>query len=367
MHIIIFNSFKEDTMKYNEIVGNIVSIDRQITKKPLDYKQILSKYGKKKFITILGKMIKNRFLDEEIIQLIKEGVAIHQHPTVGQEASQTVAFSLLEKEDYGVPNHRGWGWAIGKGLDLKRMMAELMGKKTGYCRGKGGPYLADRENNLFLRSGIQGSYVSLAAGIALGLKMQQSNNVCLCLFGDGSSNAGYVHEGMNIAATSKLPVIYFCENNLYALFTPYQETTSVADIADRAVGYGIPGYIVDGMDAFAVIEVMTEAIKRARNGEGPTLIESKTYRYEGHTAYDKFSYGGYRSKEEVEEWKKRDPITLFTQRLLEFNLLTSQELESLKEKTREEIKEAVEYATQSAYPEPEDYLEQVYAEKEVFF
>ncbi|MBU4349489.1 thiamine pyrophosphate-dependent dehydrogenase E1 component subunit alpha, partial [bacterium] len=354
-------------MKYKEIVGNIISIEKTTTKRSLDYQQILTKYEKDKFIKILENMIKNRFLDEEISQLIKEGVAITQHSTFGQEGSQTVAFSLLKKEDYGVPNHRGWGWAIGKGLDLKRIMAELMGKKTGYCQGKGGPHLADRENNLYLRAGIQGTYISLAAGIALGLKMQQSNSVCLCLFGDGSSNAGYVHEGMNIAATNKLPVIYFCENNLYALFTPYQETTSVADIADRAVGYGIPGYIVDGMDAFAVIEVMTEAIKRARNGEGPTLIESKTYRYEGHTSFDKFSYGGYRSKEEVEEWKKRDPITLFTQRLLESNLLASQELESLKEKIREEIKEAVEYATQSAYPEPEEYFKQVYAEKEVSY
>lgn len=354
-------------MKHKDIVGNIISVGKTTTKRSLDYQQILTKHEKREFIGILENMLKSRFLDEEISQLIKEGIAINQHSTFGQEGSQTVAFSLLKKEDYGVPNHRGWGWAIGKGLDLKKIMAELMSKKTGYCQGKGGPHLADRENNLFLRVGIQGSYISLAAGIALGLKMQQSNNVCLCLFGDGSSNAGYVHEGMNIAATNKLPVIYFCENNLYALFTPYQETTSVADIADRAVGYGIPGYIVDGMDAFAVIEVMTEAIKRARNGEGPTLIESKTYRYEGHTAYDRFSYGGYRSKEEVEEWKKRDPITLFTQRLLESNLLTSQELESLKEKIREEIKEAVEYATQSAYPEAEDYLEQVYAEKEVYF
>jgi len=354
-------------MKYEDIVGNIITIGKTASKKPLDYQQILTKHEKSKFISILENMLKNRFLDEEINQLIKEGIAITQHSTFGQEGSQTVAFSLLEKEDYGVPNHRGWGWAIGKGLDLKRIMAELMGKKNGYCQGKGGPHLADRENNLFLRVGIQGSYIGLAAGIALGLKMQQSNNVCLCLFGDGSSNAGYVHEGMNIAATNKLPVIYFCENNLYALFTPYRETTSVDDIADRALGYGIPGYIVNGMDAFAVIEVVTEAIERARNGEGPTLIESKTYRYEGHTAYDRFSYGGYRSKEEVEEWKKRDPITLFTQRLLEANLITSQELESLKEKIREEIKEAVKYANQSTYPEPEDYFKQVYAEKEVSF
>jgi len=352
-------------MKYDDIVGNIISVEGRISKKRLDYQKILDKYGKKKLIKILGNMVKNRFLDEEINQLIKEGIAISQHSTIGQEASQTVAFSLLEKEDYGVPNHRGWGWAIGKGLALNKLMAELMGKKTGYCQGKGGAHLADREHNLFLRVGIQGSYISLAAGIGLGLKMQRSNNVCLCLFGDGASNAGYVHEGMNIAATNKLPVIYFCENNLYALFTPYQETTSVDDIANRAIGYGMPGYIVDGMDALAVMEVVNIAIDRARKGDGPTLIESKTYRYLGHTAYDKFYYGGYRPKEEVEEWKKRDPISSFSHRLMEANLLTPQELESLQERIKKEIKEAVEYATQSAYPKPEDYLEQVYEEKEV--
>lgn len=352
-------------MKYDDIAGNIISIDRKITKKPIDYKQILSKYEKKKFITILENMIKTRFYDEEINQLIKEGVALTQHNTIGQEASQTVAFSLLEKEDYGVPNHRGWGWAIGKGLALNKIMAEIMGKKTGYCQGKGGPHLADREHNLFLRVGIQGAYISLAAGIGLGLKMQGSNNVCLCLFGDGASNAGYVHEGINIAATKKFPVIYLCENNLYALFTPYRETTSVDDIANRAIGYGIPGYIVDGMDALAMMEVVNTAIDRARKGEGPTFIESKTYRYQGHTAYDRFCNGGYRSKEEVEEWKQRDPIDIFSGRLIEANFLNFQELENLKESIKKEIKEAVEYATQSAYPEPEDYLEQVYEEKEV--
>ena len=352
-------------MNYEGIVGNILSIDKTVSKKPVQYQHVLTGYNKNKLIKILENMLKNRFLDEEIEQLIKEGIAITQHTTIGQEGSQTVAFSLLEKEDYGVPNHRGWGWAIGKGLTLKKIMAELMGKKVGYCQGKGGPHLADRENNLFLRVGIQGSYVSLAAGIGLGLKMQNSKNVCLCLFGDGSSNAGYAHEGMNIAAVNKLPIIYFVENNLYAMWTPYKETTSVTDIADRALGYGIPGYIVDGMDALAVMEVVNMAIDRARNGEGPSLIETKTYRYMGHSGNDKFFYGGYRSKEEVDKWKKKDPIDLYSQRLIEAKMITSKESEDLKERIHGEIKEAVEYATEAAYPKPEDYLKDVYAEQEV--
>lgn len=353
-------------MDYEEVRGNVVCVGKDISKRPVNREEVFRKYERDKFIKILGNMLRNRYLDEEIDRLIAEGTAITQHSTIGQEGSQTVAFSLLEKEDWGVPNHRGWGWAIGKGLDLKRMMAELLGKKTGYCKGKGGAHLADKENHLMLRVGIQGSYISLAAGIGLVLKMQNSRNVCLCLFGDGSSNAGYVHEGMNIAATNKAPVIYFCENNLYALFTPYRETTSVEDIADRAVGYGIPGYIVDGMDALAVIEVVTEAIERARNGEGPSLIESKTYRFLGHTAYDRFYYGGYRPKEEVEEWKKRDPIVVFSDELIKAGILTSSQLEALKADAEEEIKEAVEYAMQSPYPNPEDYFKDVYADKEVF-
>lgn len=350
------------------LIGNIALIESQTTKQNLDYKKILNSYEKNFFIKILKNMVLSRLWDEEINQLIKEGVPINQHSAVGQEASQAVAASLLQKDDYIINNHRGWGWAIGKGLDLKKMMAELMYKKDGYCKGKGGPHLASREHNLYLRVGIQGSYISIAAGIGLGLKMQGRNNVCLCQFGDGSSNQGYVHEGMNIAAANKLPVIYLIENNGYALFTPYQETTSVENIANRAVGYGIPGYIVDGMDAFSMIEVASIAIDRARRGDGPTLIESKTYRYHGHTAYDRFCEGGYRPKEEIKKWESRDPIDYFSEKLIESNLLTKIEFEEIKQNFKKDIQEAVDYGKQSDYPKPEEYFKDVYGnfdEKEI--
>lgn len=358
---------KKNNIVRNNINGKIISVNKILKEEEINYQEIIQEQKKEKLITILEKMLTNRLFDEEINQLVKEGVPITHHSNIGQEASQTVAFSLLEKEDYGVPNHRGWGWAIGKGLDLKKMMSELMGKKNGYCRGKGGAHLADRENNLFLRVGIQGAYASLATGIGLGLSMQKSKSICMCLFGDGSSNAGYVHEGMNIAATNKLPVIFFCENNLYALFTPYLETTSVEDIADRAIGYGMPGFIVDGMDAMAVIKVVSTAIDRARKGEGPTLIEAKTYRYFGHTPYDKFYNGIYRSKKEIEVWRKKDPIDIFLNKLISADLITMPEFRNMKEKISINIRDAVKYAQENDYPEPKDYLNQVYNEEEVIF
>lgn len=354
-------------MQDSKFFNKYALVEKDIKIYDVDYESIIKQFSHSKFIEILKNMIKTRFLDIEISQLIKEGISIVQHSTYGHEGSQVVASSLIEKEDYLVPTHRGWGWAIGKGLELKKILSELMGKKSGYCKGKGGPHLAAREHNLFLRVGIQGSYVSLAAGIGLGIKMHKGNNICLCLFGDGASNAGYVHEGLNIAAVNKLPIIYFCENNRYANLTYYGETTSVKNIADRAIGYNIPGYIVDGMDAFAVIKVVSDAIEWTRNHNGPILIESKVYRYSGHTEFDKFHYGGYRKKEEVDEWKERDPVTLFSEKLIKYGIITVDKLKAIKEEIKEEINQAVEYSINSSYPDEQEYLEDVYEEQEVIY
>jgi len=351
----------KDTIFFNKYA--LVKKDIEIH--DVDCESIIKKFQSSKFIEILINMIKTRLLDIEISQLIKEGIPINQHSTYGQEGSQVVASSLLRKEDYLVPNHRGWGWAIGKGLDLKKILCELMFKKNGYCKGKGGPHIADREHNLFLRVGIQGSYISLAAGIGLGIKLKKENNICLCLFGDGASNAGYVHEGMNIASVRKLPVVYFCENNMYASLTYYRETTSVKNIADRAIGYNIPGYIVDGMDVFAVIKVVSKAIEWARNNNGPVFIESKTYRYSGHTEFDKFHYGEYRKKEEVEAWKERDPIKFYSEKLIKYGLISKENIKLIEENIQKEIKKAVHYAFNSKFTDREDYLKDVYAKEEV--
>ncbi|MBW2149913.1 MAG: hypothetical protein JRI22_23235, partial [Deltaproteobacteria bacterium] len=183
-----------------------------------------------------------------------------------------------------------------------------------------------------------------------------------CFFGDGASNAGNAHEAMNLGAVWKAPVVFVCENNMYALFTPSVETTSVRDVADRARGYGIPGVIVDGNDAIAVYEVVREAIQGARRGEGPTLIESKTYRLKGHTAMDRFHLGGYRPKEEVEEWETKDPIPRLRTRLLAMKTVTENELNAIEEKAREEIEEAERFAKESPYPVVEEIFQDVYAD-----
>lgn len=341
----------------------ISRIEQRVIKEDFNENEIVKKLGQKTLVDILNKMLTTRLLDEKIYQLIMNGTPITQHDTTGQEGSQTVACSLLEEGDYVAPNHRGWGWAIGKGLELNKIFAELMGKKAGYCKGKGGPHLASRKHNLLLRSGIQGSYICLATGVGMGLKLLGISNICLCIFGDGASNAGYVHEGMNIAGTHKLPVIFFCENNGYALFTKYTDTTAVNDIASRASGYNMPGYIVNGMNPLMVADVVLKAISRAKKGDGPTLIESKTYRFKGHTTFDNFGYGVYRSKKEVDDWQKRDPIEFVINKLIDYKIISEMEIKEMKDRINTELEEAVKFALESEFPKPEDFLLDVYSDE----
>ena len=228
--------------------------------------------GRETLLKIYGNMVRLRCLDDKINELIASGIGITQHSTRGQEATTIAACAALEPQDYVMPNHRGWGWAIGKGMDPKDLLAELLGKKTSCCVGKGGVHIADWTLRIMGRPRVQAAHIPIAAGVGLSIKFRKTKDVVLCFFGDGASNEGNVHEGMNLASVWKAPVVFICENNLYALFTPNIETTSVRDIADRAKGYGIPGVVVDGNDAIAVYEVAREAIRRARSGEGPTFI-----------------------------------------------------------------------------------------------
>jgi len=308
-------------------------------------------------------MVQLRFFDEKVNELVASGIRITQHSTRGQEAAQVAATTALEPEDYLMPYHRGWGWAIGKGLDPKILLAELMGKKAGCCGGKGGVHIADWYLRIMGRPGVQAAHVPIAAGVGLSIKFRKTKEVVLCFFGDGASNEGNVHEGMNLASVWKAPVVFVCENNLYALFTPNIETTSVRDIADRAQGYGIPGVVVDGTDAIAVYETARKAIQRARSGQGPTLIEAKNYRIHGHTAMDRFHLGGYRSKEEVEEWEKKDPVKRLRQRLVEMGRASTKELDEIDQKAKEEIEEAEKFARESPYPSREEIFKDVYVEE----
>ncbi len=318
--------------------------------------------GKETLLGIYNNMVRLRCLDDKINELIASGIGITQHSTRGQEATPIAACAALEPQDYVMPYHRGWGWAIGKGMDPKILLAELLGKKAGCCAGKGGVHIADWSLRIMGRPGIQAAHIPIAAGVGLSVKFRKTQDVVLCFFGDGASNEGNVHEGMNLASVWKVPVVFICENNLYALFTPNLETTAVKDLADRAKGYGIPGVIVDGNDAIAVYEVAQEAIRRARAGEGPTFIESKTYRIHGHTAMDRFHLGGYRPKEEVEEWEKKDPVKRLRGKLLERKTASEAELQEMERKAKEEIEEAEKFAKASPYPTLEELLQDVYAE-----
>lgn len=313
-------------------------------------------------LKIYHNMVRLRLFDDKVNLLVESGIRITQHSTRGQEATQIAATAALKADDYLMPYHRGWGWAIGKGMEPKILLAELMGRKTGCCGGKGGVHIADWKLRIMGRPGVQAAHVPIAAGVGLSIKMRKAKEVVLCFFGDGASNEGNIHEGMNLAAVWKAPVVFICENNLYALFTPNIETTSVQDIADRAQGYGIPGAVIDGNDAIAVYEATREAVDRARLGQGPTLLETKTYRIHGHTAMDRFHLGGYRSKEEVEEWEKKDPLRRLRERLMEAGIATAAELDALEQIARAEIDEAEKFAKESPYPTREEIMQDVYCE-----
>ncbi len=318
--------------------------------------------GKEVGLKIYRNMVRLRFLDDKINEMIAGGIGITQHSTRGQEATTVAACAALEPKDYVMPYHRGWGWAIGKGMDPKILLAELTGKNTGCCSGKGGVHLAGWELRIMGRPGVQAAHVPIAAGVGLSIKFRKTRDVVLCFFGDGASNEGNVHEGMNLASVWKAPVIFICENNLYALFTPNVETTSVRDIADRARGYGMPGVIVDGNDALAVYEAVQGAIQRARSGQGPTFIESKTYRMHGHTAMDRFHLGGYRPKEEVEEWERKDPVIRLRARLLETKAASEKDLQEIETRAKGEIEAAEKFAKESPYPTKEELSRDTYAE-----
>lgn len=317
--------------------------------------------SKKKLIEIYRKMFLTMTLDEKINELVAQGISMVQHSTRGQEATPIAACATIRDDDYVMPYHRGWAWAIGKGMEPAKIMAELMGKKTGYCKGKGGPHLADMKLKVMGRPGIQGAHLNIAAGVGLSIKVRGTDQVVLCFCGNGATNTGSFHEGLNLACTWKVPVIYIVENNFWEVFLHISETTPIEDLAARSASYGIPGVIVDGNDAVAVYETVGQAVKRARAGEGCTLIEAKTYRLHPHTPVDTRSYGGYRSKEEVDAWREKDPVKRLREKLIERGMSTEDELQKMEAKAREEVEAAAKFAMESEYPTKEEILADVYA------
>lgn len=309
--------------------------------------------------TALATMWAVRLFEEAVDSLFARGL-MHgtMHLSIGQEASAVGACAALRPTDYITSTHRGHGHCIGKGADLTRMMAELLAKQSGYCRGRGGSmHIADVETGNLGANGIVGGGIPIAAGAALAAKMRGEDRVVMCFFGDGATNEGAFHEAVNLAAIWQLPVVFVCENNKYGMSFSTEKSMAVDNVSDRASAYGIPGVTVDGNDIDAVYAVAQEAVDRARRGEGPTLMETITYRWKGHSKSDK---NLYRTKEEIEQWKNDDPIVAFEQKLEELGVLNRDELNNVAAGVRELIRTAIAEATTAPDSDPAELLSSVY-------
>jgi pyruvate dehydrogenase E1 component alpha subunit len=281
------------------------------------------------------------------------------HLSIGQEASAVGATMALRRSDYITSTHRGHGHCIGKGADPKLMFAEFFGKEEGYCRGRGGSmHIADVASGNLGANGIVGGGLPIAVGAALAIRKKKRDDVALCFFGDGASNEGAFHESLNMASLWKLPVIFVCENNKYGMSVSTERSMAVANVADRAAAYKMPGIIVDGNSIADVAEAVTEAAARARRGDGPSLVECKTYRTRGHSRSDR---NRYRSKEEIEDWKARDPIPRFEAELRAYGVAGEAALTAIRESAEAEIAAAIEFARNGTDPNPTDLIRDVHS------
>jgi acetoin:2,6-dichlorophenolindophenol oxidoreductase subunit alpha len=308
------------------------------------------------------RMVRIRTFEEEAGKLMETGKipgALHLY--VGEEAVAAGTMVHLTDEDQITSTHRGHGHLVAKGGDLRLMYAELFGKADGYCKGKGGSmHISDLELGMLGANGIVGAGPPIAIGAAFSNKYRGTRNVTVCFFGDGASNEGTFHEAANMAALYRLPVVFLCENNGFGEFTRQERHQAIRDVADRAQGYGMPGVVVDGMDAMAIYEAAGEAIERARRGEGPTLLEAKTYRFFDHVGVRGMGVV-YRDDSEVLEWRKRDPIELFEQRLQDMQVMTADEIQQVHDRVLFEVKEAIAFAEAAPAPDPDDLMTDVYS------
>jgi pyruvate dehydrogenase E1 component alpha subunit len=281
------------------------------------------------------------------------------HLSIGQEGSAVGATLHLRRDDYILSTHRGHGHCIAKGADVARMLAEFFGKETGYCRGRGGSmHIADVESGNLGANGIVAGGLPIAVGVGMSIKAQHQSRVCMVFFGDGASNEGAFHEALNLASIWELPVVFLCENNKYGMSMDIANAMAVPNVADRAVAYGIAGVTVDGNDLPAVAEAAREAIDRARSGGGPSLVECKTYRLRGHSRSDR---NLYRTKEEIEAWRQRDPIARLERELADTGRFNAEALTAIREEAQKEIDAALEFAKSSPMPDPSQLTRDVYA------
>jgi pyruvate dehydrogenase E1 component alpha subunit len=316
---------------------------------------------KERMLRIYSMMNDIRKFEEKALSLFEANkLRGSVHLYIGQEAIAATVCSRLSDQDMITSTHRGHGHCLAKGAEPGRAMAELMGKATGYCKGRGGSmHIADLTKGNLGANAIVGGGIPIAVGGALAAKMKGTGQVAVAFFGDGASNQGTFHEAINLAAVWKLPVVFVCENNEFGISVHVSESTSVKDISDRAAGYGIPGESVDGNDVFAIDEAFGKALERAKSGGGPTLIECKTYRWLGHWTGDPQVY---RTREQVEAWKKKDPIKRLREHLVAKKLSDTGALDAIEEASRRKIDEAADFAMNSPDPDPSTVMDDVYFE-----
>jgi pyruvate dehydrogenase E1 component alpha subunit len=305
-------------------------------------------------------MLTIRLFDEKALALYRAGeMRGTTHPYIGMEAVGVGVMLALQPNDYVTSTHRGHGHTIAKGGDPKKMMAELLGRATGYSGGKGGSmHIADMDKHMLGANGIVGGGMGLATGAALTAKLQRTGAVAVCFFGDGALEQGVLHETTNLAAIWKLPVVYVCENNQYAMSARSDWSVAGGDPAKRAAGYGIPGVTVDGMDLFAVNSAASELVARARAGAGPAYLVCNTYRFHGHHAGDPLNY---REKEEVERWRQQDPIERVKRATVERDAMNQAEIDELERRVEAQIEDAVEFAKNSPDPTKDQLMTDIYA------
>ncbi|MDR1586244.1 MAG: thiamine pyrophosphate-dependent dehydrogenase E1 component subunit alpha [Treponema sp.] len=318
-------------------------------------------YSKELLLDIYLVMKQIRLFEETSFQFFQENkLRGSVHLCIGQEAICASIISLLNDGDYITSTHRGHGHGIAKSRDLKSAFSELMGKETGFCHGRGGSmHICDLAKGNMGANAIVGGGLPIAAGGALAQKMRKTGHVTVAFFGDGASNQGTFHESLNLASVWKLPLVFVCENNGFAISVPVSQSTSVKDIADRAAGYAMPGIVVDGNDVIAVLDVFSRCLERARNGEGPSLIEAKTYRWKGHWTGDPEVY---RTREEVAAWMEKCPIKRFRAYLLEKGVAAEKELAAIDARAQKEVAEAAQFALASPEPDPAHVMDGMYVE-----
>lgn len=319
----------------------------------------MANMDKKLKIKMLETLFRIRKFEEKTIKLYQENMIWgHLHPCIGQEAVATGSCLALEKKDYILSTHRGHGHCIAKGGEIKRMMSELLGKETGSCRGRGGSmHIAETESGILGANGIVGGGIPISVGVGLSCKRDKDNKVVICFFGEGAVNNGVFHESLNMAAIWKLPIIFICENNLYAVSTDIKDVMSEKRIAVKACAYDFPGTAVNGMDVEEVYKASKNAVKRARDGKGPTLIEAETYRFYGHHLQDAQAY---RDKEESNHYRKtKDPLANFKKKLLKEKIISREKIDYMEKDIENEIEDALIYAKESPLPVLDQYLDEI--------